>query len=280
MKFKITSFYFLALLTVLLFPGKTFAGFPIGKYRDIVVPSFSYYHQTDRFGPDDNIIKGMPGTGFTSYSTNIFIGYGISRRLDFIVNLPILYQVNKLAPGNSIINQGAGDLLVGLSYNIINFNYKRFFSIQVSGITPLYANTSANAALGLGTYGSEVKLMYCGNLPEAIFDKGYFNTELAYRRYFDSQGPAQVSLDVTVGYPVTKRNQINVEMLLFRSYSSNKTFNPNVFAERDYAFFKPALNFGHTFTRRISMFVGGYIVPFGINTGVGYGGSVLAVLKL
>jgi len=280
MKFKITSFYFLLMLTVLLLPGKTFAGFPIGKYRDIVVPSFSYYTQTDRFGPDDNIIKGAPGTGFTSYSTNIFIGYGISRRLDLIINLPLLYQVNKIAPGNTVINQGLGDLVVGLSYNLINFDYKRFFSIQVSGITPLYANTAANSALGLGNSGTEVKLMYCGNLPESIVSKGYFNTELAYRKYFDTQGPDQVSLDVTVGYPVTKRNQVNIEMLFFRSYSSNKTFNPNVFAERDFAFFKPALNLGHTFTRRISMFVSGYFVPFGINTGVGYGGSVLAVLKL
>jgi hypothetical protein len=280
MKFKITSFFSLALLIVLLLPGKTFAGFPIGKYRDVVVPSFSYYQQTDRFGPDDNVIKGAPGTSFTSYSTNIFIGYGISRRLDFVLSLPILYQVNKIAPGNSVINQGPGDVLFGLSYNLINFDYKRFFSIQVSGITPLYANTTANAALGLGAYGTEVKLMYCGNLPESIFGKGYFNTEFGYRKYFESQGPNQISLDVTVGYPITKRNQVNVEMLFFRSYSSNKTFNPNVFAERDYAFFKPALNFGHTFTRRITMFVGGYIVPFGINTGVGYGGSVLAVLKL
>jgi hypothetical protein len=275
-----TLIFCLCLPAVLILPVKTFAGFPIGKYRDVVVPSFSYYQQKDRFDVNGNIVKGAPGTGFTSYSGNIFIGYGISRRLDLIASLPLLYQVNTLGKGNTVTNQGAGDLLVGLSYNLVNYNFKRFISVQVSGIAPLYASNVENAGLGLGSYGSEVKLMFCGNLPEAIFDKGYFNTELGYRKYFSTQGPSQVSFDATIGYPITKHNQINLELLFFRSYSSNKAFNSNIFAARDYAFFKPALNLGHQFTRRVSMFVSGFYVPFGINTGVGYGGSLLAVLKL
>jgi hypothetical protein len=71
-----------------------------------------------------------------------------------------------------------------------------------------------------------------------------------------------------------------LDILLFRSFSSNKAFNNNIFAARDYSFFKPQLNFGHTFTRRFSLFAGGFYVPFGVNTGVGYGGSLLAVVKL
>ena len=276
----VSTYCFLLLLIVLLAPNKTFASWPIGKYRDIVIPSFSYYQQTDHFDINDNVVKGALGTGFTSFSTNLYLGYGISRRLDLIVNVPYLYQVNKIAPGNTLTNQGAGDMVAGLSYNLVNFNYVRFLSVQVSGIVPLYNNTNQSTALGLGAYGTEVKLMFCGNLPASIFDKGYFNTELAYRKYYSSQGPNQVSLLATIGYPVTKHNQVSLDLLLFKSISSDKTFNPNFFAERDYAFFKPALNFGHTFTRRFSLFVGGYYEPFGINTGIGYGGQVLAVFKL
>ena len=268
------------LLFGLMIPGKTFAGFPIGKYRDIVVPSFSYYSQTDRFDQNGNIIKGQPGVNFSSFSTNLFIGYGISRRLDFIANIPFLYQVNNQGKGNSIINQGAGDLLAGLSYNLVNFNYVRFLSVQVSAIVPLYTNTNGTSALGLGDYGTEVKLMYCGSLPGFIGGKGYFNTELAYRRYFNTQGPNQVSFLATVGLPLSWHNQVSLDLLFFRSFSSNDAFNPNIFAERDYAFFKPQLNFGHQFTRRFSMFIGGYYVPFGLNTGVGDGGSVVAIFKL
>ena len=268
------------LLLALLPPLKTFAGFPIGKYRDLVVPSFTYYKQTDRFDSNGNIIKGAPGTGFTSYSTSLYLGYGISRRLDLIVTVPFLYQINNLGKGNSIINQGAGDLVAGLSYNLVNFNYVRFLSVQVSGVVPLYSATGTNTALGLGDYGTEVKLMYCGSLPKFLADKGYFNTELSYRRYFNEQGPDQVGLLVTVGYPISWHNQLSIDLNAFRSFSSNKEFNSNIFAERDYAFFKPQLNFGHTFSRRCSVFIGGYYVPFGLNTGVGYGGSLVAVFKL
>jgi hypothetical protein len=274
------TYCFLLLLIVLVIPTKTFAGWPIGKYRDLVIPSFSYYSQTDHFDNNGNIVKGVPGTGFTSFSSNLFLGYGISRKLDLIITVPFLYQVNRIAPGNTLTSQGAGDMVAGLSYNLVNFNYVRFLSVQVSGIVPLYNNTNQNTTLGLGAYGTEVKLMFCGNLPASIFDKGYFNTELAYRKYYSTQGPNQVSLLTTIGYPVTKHNQISLDLLLFKSISSDKAFNPNFFAERDFEFFKPSLNFGHTFTRRFSLFVGGYYVPFGINTGVGYGGQMLAVFKL
>ncbi len=271
---------FLALI-VLATPVKTFAGFPIGKYRDIVVPSFNYYRQTDRFDGNDKVIKGPPGTSFTSYSSTLFIGYGITRRLDLIMNVPFLYQVNNLGQNGKIVDQGPGDFVGGLSYNLVNWGYTKFLSVQASAIVPLYSKINGeNTALGLGDYGTEVKLMFCGSLPKLIADKGYFNTELTYRRYFDTQGPDQVSFMATVGYPVTKHNQVSVDLTFYRSYSSNKAFDPNIFTARDYAFFKPQLNVGHQFSRRASLFIGGYYVPFGLNTGVGYGGSVLFVFKL
>jgi len=271
----------LSCLCTLIFIGAnpyiSFASWPIGKYRDIVIPSMFLYHQTDRFDRDGHRVKGEPGTGFTSYSGNLYVGYGISRRLDIIASVPYVYTKNKLADGTQITNQGLGDLYMGLSYNLVNFNYIRYLSVQVSGIAPLY---NRNLELGLGSYGAELKLMYCGNLPKSIASKGYFNTELAYRRYFDVQGPDQVSFGATVGYPISHHDQLSLELLFFRSFSSNKAFNPNINNARDYAFFKPSLNYGHQFTRRFSTFIGGYYTPFGKNTGVGYGGSVLAIIKI
>lgn len=268
------------MLCVLAAPLKTFAGFPIGKYRNVVVPTFSYYHQKDRFDDKDNVVKGAPGTGFTSFASNLYIGYGISRRLDVIATIPYLYQQNAIAPGNTLVDAGLGDMTIGFSYNLINFNYVRFFSIGVSAIVPLYKSTNGMSPLGLGSYGSEIKLMYCGSLPKEVSSKGYFNAEFAYRKYYDSQGPDQISFTGSVGYPVTRHNQVSLDILLFRSFSSNKEFNSNIFAAHDYFFFKPQLNFGHTFSRRLSVFAGGFYVPFGVNTGVGYGGSLLAVIKL
>jgi hypothetical protein len=268
------------LLFVFVQPYKSYAGFPIGKYRDLVVPSFNYYTQTNHYDVYGNYVKGAPGARYSSFSTNLYIGYGITRRLDLIVSVPFLYQVNTLGVGKSITSQGAGDMVAGLSYNLINFNYVRFLSVQVSGVVPLYTAVNGASALGLGNYGSEVKLMYCGALPAFIADKGYFNTEVAYRRYFNFQGPDQVSFLGTVGYPISWHNQVSLDVSVMRSFSPNKSFNINYNAERDYAFVKPQLNFGHQFSRRFSMFIGGYYVPYGINTGLGYGGSVVAIIKL
>jgi len=191
------------LFFALAIPHRSFAGFPIGKYRDIVVPSFNYYSQTDHYDIYGNYVKGAPGARFSSYSFSIYAGYGISRRLDFLVTVPYLQQVNNLGTGNKTINtQGAGDMVAGLSYNIANYNYLRYLSVQVSGVVPLYtvaANTTS--PLGLGDCGAEIKLMFCGALPTFIADKGYFNTEVAYRRYFNFQGPDQLSWLGRVGYP-------------------------------------------------------------------------------
>ncbi|WP_295671195.1 hypothetical protein [uncultured Mucilaginibacter sp.] len=232
------------LLMLFIFPYKTFAGFPIGKYRNLVVPSFSYYSQTDHFDVHGNYVKGAPGARFSSFSANLYVGYGISRRLDVIISVPYLYQVNNLGQGNSIISQGAGDMVAGLSYNLINFKYVRFLSVQVSGIIPLYTvPANGNSALGLGNSGTEIKLMYCGNLPGFIADKGYFNTEVAYRRYFDVQGPDQLSFLATVGIPISWHNQVSLDVSVFRSFSSNTTFNINYNAERNYAFCETTAQF-------------------------------------
>ena len=276
---KITGLSIVLLLIAFL-PCKTFAGYPIGKYRKVVVPSFFYYHQSDRYDSHGNIVHGAAGTGFTSYAASIYFGYGITRRLDLIASLPYLYQMNKLGLGNTIYSNGAGDFIAGLSYNLVNFSYIRYLSIGVSGIVPLYKNTNGTSALGLGDYGTEVKLMYTGALPKFIADKGYFNTEVGYRRYFSAQGPDQLIVLGSVGYPISWHNQMSLDVSFNRSFSSDKTPNANVFAEKDYAFFKPQLNFGHQFTHRVTVFVGGYYEPFGLNTGVGYGGSLFAVIKL
>jgi len=278
---KLRLFAFAILLLVgFIRPYAVYAGFPIGKYRDLVVPSFNYYSQTNHYDVYGNYVKGLPGARYTSMSANLYLGYGISRRLDLIVSVPYLYQVNTISAGKSIISQGAGDMVAGLSYNLVNYSFKRFLSVQVSGVVPLYTAVSGTSALGLGDYGTEVKLMFCGTLPDFIADKGYFNTEAAYRRYFNFQGPDQVSFLATVGYPISWHNQVSFDISVMRSFSPNKSFNINYNAERDYAFVKPQLNLGHTFTRRFSMFVGGYYVPYGINTGLGYGGSIVAIIKL
>ena len=185
---------------------KAYAGWPIGKYRNVVIPSFNYYTSKDTWDGNGHLIKGKPGAGFTSYSFGLYAGYGITRRLDVIVNVlaPMQHSSYRNAQDSLIVQQssGIGDLQAGLSYNLINFNYTSFLSVMASGIVPLYNNADKPVALGYGIGGAELKLMYSGSINGGFLKHCYFNVEGAFRRYFNTQGPNVVIYGVSLGVPV------------------------------------------------------------------------------
>jgi hypothetical protein len=277
------SYLLVLILIVLASVNHAYAGWPIGKYRNVVIPSFNYYSSQDTWNSSGQKIKGAPGAGFTSYSLGLYVGYGLSRRMDLIVNVIAPQQNSAYRDGQGILHKaqssGVGDMQVGLNYNLVNFGYKSFLSLGGSVIVPLYDTTKA-VALGYGAYGSELKLMYSGGIDEGFFKHTYYNLEFGYRRYFATQGPNVLIYTSSLGIPLGKRNQIGIESSGQYSSSTNKSFNPNLAINKDFSFNKASLDYGHTFTRRISVFVVGFYTLFGHNTGVGYGGSVQTIFKL
>ncbi len=276
-------YLFVLLMVVSGWVNHAFAGWPIGRYRNVVIPSFNYYSSQDTWNAAGQRVRGLPGAGFTSYSFGLYAGYGITRRLDLIVNIiaPLQQSAYRDAQGNLVkaTSSGLGDAQVGVSYNLFNFGYKSFLSIGASAIVPLY-DTTKTVALGYASYGSEFKLMYSGGIDGGFLKHAYYNLEAGYRRYFTSQGPNVLIYTASLGLPLGKRNQIGIEGSGQYSSSSNKSFNPNLALNRDFQFFKASLNYGHTFTRRFSVFTTGFYTLVGRNTGVGYGGSVQTIFKL
>lgn len=276
--------YLILLLLIAVFStvNTAYAGWPIGKYRNLVIPSFNYYTSKDTWDASGNKVKGAPGAGFTSYSFGLYAGYGITRRLDAIVNVlyPIQNSAYRDGQGNLVkqSSQGFGDLQAGLSYNLFNFGYMSYLSVMGSAIIPLY-DTTKTVALGYASYGAELKLMYSGAI-DASWLKGYYNLEAGYRRYFDTQGPNVIIYTASLGIPLGHRNQLSGEISGQYSSSINKSFSQNLAINRDYRFTKGALNYGHTFTRRFSVFLSGFYTFTGRNTGQGYGGSVQTIFKL
>jgi hypothetical protein len=263
--------------------NRAYAGWPIGKYRNVVIPSFNYYTSKDTWTSTGQKITGKPGTGFTSYSVGLYVGYGLTRRLDLIVNVlaPFQNSAYRDDKGNLVkqSSSGLGDLQAGLSYNLVNFGYKSFLSVMVSGIAPLY-DTTKTVALGYASFGAETDLMYCGSFDSGFLKHTYFNTMVVYRRYFDKHGPNVLIYTASLGIPLGRRNQISFEGSGQYSTSINKSFSQNLAINRDFSFTKGALNYGHTFTRRFSVFTTGFYTLIGRNTGVGYGGSVQTIFKL
>lgn len=277
--------YIICLLLVIIGSSgqQAFAGWPIGKYRNIVVPSFNYYHSSKIYDSGGHKVSPPGNSSFTSYAYGLYVGYGITRRLDLIVNVLAPNQNSQYTTALGTTYQqsfGFGDIQAGLSYALINFDYKAYFSVQVSGIAPLYKNEDLALDLGYGSFGSEVKFMYTGSFNKNFLRGCYFNVEAGYRRYFDSQGPNVIIYSALLGVPINKRNQVSFEVGGQRSSSSNKAFSQNLSTNRDFAFTKGAINVGHTFSRRFSLFGNGFYTFAGRNTGVGYGGALQAILKI
>ncbi|WP_133300258.1 hypothetical protein [Mucilaginibacter terrenus] len=274
----------LLLLMLIVASGqRAFAGWPVGKYRNIVVPSFNYYTSKDTYNSQGKKVKGAPGTYFNSFAYGVYFAHGLTRRLDLIVNVLAPNQISNSATDAGNLYQeafGLGDMQVGLSYALVNFDYKAYFSVQVSGIVPLYKNEDTGLDLGYGSYGSEVKFMYTGGFNGNFLKGCYYNVETGYRRYFDHQGPNVVLYSALLGVPLNKRNQVSFEIGGQNSSSSNKTFNANLSVNRDFAFTKGSINYGHTFSRRLSLFANGFYTFMGRNSGVGYGGALQAVVKI
>lgn len=279
---KKTCLFILMLLCVGT-ANRAFAGWPIGKYRNVVIPSFSFYQSHDTWNANGQKIKGQPGAGFTSYAAGLYVGYGLTRRLDLLVNVVAPNQnsayVNSSGTLIKASSTGVGDMQVGLTYNLFNFGYKSFLSVGGSAIVPLY-DTTKSVALGYATYGAELKVMYAGGIDNGFLKHTYYNLEAGYRRYFDTQGPNVLLFTASLGVPLGKRNQVGFEVSGQYSNSSNKSFNPNLAINRDFGFVKGSVDLGHTFTRRFSVFVVGFYSLAGYNTGIGYGGSVQTIFKL
>jgi len=84
------------LLIVLTMPLCTYAGWPVGKYRNLVVPSFNYYTANNTFNAQGNKVKGAAGSGFQSYALNFYYARVLPAGLDLIVTLPYVYQQIKV----------------------------------------------------------------------------------------------------------------------------------------------------------------------------------------
>ena len=274
----------LFLTTITSAAQQAFAAFQRGKYRNIVVPSFNYYTAKDVYNSSGKKVKPANNSSFSSYAFGLYFGYGVTRRLDLIVNVLAPNQQSQFTTSAGTTYQqsfGFGDLQAGLSYALVNFGYKSYLSVQVTGIAPLYKHDDQQLDFGYGAFGSEVKLMYTGSINCNHLRGCYSNLEAGFRMYFAKPGPSVIVYSALFGVPLDKRNQVSFEVGGQNSSSYNKSFvSTNLSINRDFAFTKGAVNYGHTFNRRFSLFGGGFYTFMGRNAGVGYGGSLQAVLKI
>ncbi|QJD95043.1 hypothetical protein HH214_03680 [Mucilaginibacter robiniae] len=271
-------YLFVVALLLLYIPTEVYAGWPIGKYRHVFTPSFMLYSSKNYWDKQGNKIIAPSGTNFTAVSLGLYGGIGLGRRTDLYVSLPISVQHSTYAGEKQSTPSGLGDLSIGLSYNLAQFSYKRFLSVQGTGIIPLYTVAKTNNTLGYGVLGGDIKLMYCG----VLAGPSYFNLEGGFRRYLDAKGPNQGIFLASIGSALDarKKNQLSLDVSGIYSFSSNRdliSVNPNLVYDGYYI--KGSINYGYKFTNKLSVFAGGFYNIIGRNAPVGYGGALSVIFK-
>lgn len=266
--------YLLALAFYLFGINAVFAGWPMGKKRFMLGTSLTAFYAKDYW---DRYGKFQRGTKtFESYSLGVFGNYGLSRRLDLMFSVPLALQINNYATSNKA-SGGLGDVNLGLSYNLFNFDYKNYISIYGGAIIPVYSNYDAQT-LGLGQLGTDVRIMNTGNL--AVEDKkAYYNLELGYRQFYGENAPAQFTYLAGLGYSIDKENQITADVSGVNSYSPDKATIIFAGAAREYRFVRASVGYGHVFSRQLSVYGSGFYTLHAYNTGLGYGASVQAIMR-
>ncbi|HEY2581652.1 MAG TPA: hypothetical protein VGI43_07595, partial [Mucilaginibacter sp.] len=198
-------------------------------------------------------------------------------RFSLVASVPFL--VNTYSETNYLsVNSGVGDLETGIRYYIGNINFRSYFTIQGTVITPLYTNLN----LGYGLTGGEIKLSYGGG-GHLFGCNSFYVLENAVRQYFGSSGPLQYRYNASYGLSLDKkfRNQISVAFSGFYSTSNNKEFNLlNPINNKDFAFNQMSLSYGHSFTKTFSFFLtGGHFIT-GRNTGDGLSASASLIYRI
>ncbi len=250
-------------------------GFPVRPHSLLLSPSVSYFYANKGW---DSLRQKTPfpmNGRFSSLTYSLYAEYGISRRFTFVALLP--YVTNTFQQTNyRSTTMGLADLETGIRYYLANINYIYYFMVQGTVITPMYTNPT----LGYGLTGAEIKLSFAGS--GHLFGQNYYFTlENGVRQYFGSTGPEQDRYNGTFGITLDSKfkNQLSVSLGGFYSTSSFTKFVINPAVNKNFAFNQVSLSYGHSFTRRFSVFLTGGTFINGRNTGDGSSVSASLILK-
>ncbi len=257
------------LFAVLLFSNVhvSAGGRPVGYKRLFIIASTSYYFN-DQFWDEDGNAQSYADNGkYSTLSLSLSAEYGLTRRMALSVSLPYSASFFNSATG-STTNASLGDASVGASYYLANIAYRTFFSVQGNLIFPVYVN-SATQNHGYGNVGANIQFLAAGDFK--INDKAFsFSGTLGASQYFGSLAPLQLSFSGSLGFSISRKDQISLSETTASSYSPAKAFDPtSPVPAKDFTYSEITVTVAHNISRRKSIFVSGTRFIVGKNTGIG-----------
>lgn len=270
MKIFILAFLFLLSFTCCL------ADWPVKRGRVQLIPTYSMYYSTGSFDSKGNMTSlSNDGDHFQSNYYGLYTMYGITDRLDLLVNTPLISQ-NSVYSGYKFKKSGLGDMSVGLAYHIPSQNLKTFLTLKGAFIFPGYNNTVA-PFLGYSSRAFQLGASLSSN-PNA---KTFLGTEVSYTRYFDEgTGPSQYLFSGTFGYYFDKWDKLTFNFTHQLSLSSDNSFSSNLAINRNFTMGKVTLGYSRRITRTLTPSLQFYFTPYGFNTGIGRGINLFMIIKL
>ncbi|GAB3760410.1 hypothetical protein GCM10028817_36430 [Spirosoma pomorum] len=241
-----------------------------------------YYYQASKYWQPTGPVEAFGDNGkFQSVSVRLYGEYGLSNRLTMVCTLPFAANQYKSERQDNR-NSGLTDLELGLRYNLLNVNNRRYLSLQAIGVVPLYQNATKIPYLGYASSGAEAKLLYAGSLKLAKRD-AYFNTEVGLRRFF-KVGPRpvnQATMLATFGWYVSPKNVLTGELSGLISYSNMfRELNPvNPTVNTDFRFAKATIGYGRQLGGNNWLYANVYTDVYGRNVGIGSGFSLTSVIR-
>ena len=270
----------LLLIATVAFVQISQAGFPIGYGRWQLTPGYNFYLARGYWDKNGNYNAYSNGS-FMSHYIGFSGGYGLSRRLDFLFNLPFEVQLDNNTTGKgSYLAAGLGDAKLGLSYFFTDFDALNHVSLTGSLIIPLYANmASPYPVLGYQSFGGEVKLGFSGSATGG-FRNPYYDMEFGVRQYFDSDGPTQLFANITGGVPLDDDWKISGTLAGVNSLSTTtSSAQTNYNFTKNFDYIRASFNLGRVINENVSIWGGLYADVFGSNIARGSGVSLSGVIK-
>ncbi len=267
----------LILIATLAFNQAIFAGFPIGKGRFIIVPSYNFY-RANGYWDSKGLYTAYTNNGkFTSNYFGIYFGAGISRNLDFVGSLPFVIQT-ETSTGKLNSVAGIGDIKLGLSYFLSHFNENTHLALTGSLILPGYQNT-VTPYIGFGSFGTEIKIGVAGST-QKYYRNPYFDIEGGLTQYFNTFGPSQIFANVTGGIPLSEQVKISGTVSSVNSMSAESAFNAsNLSYNRNFSYVRMTAAVGYTVDKTWALWGNIYTDVTGRSIGRGSGVSIFAVIK-
>ncbi len=251
------------------------ADWPVGKHRMILTPSYTYSRATKYFNADKRIENNPFGGKFASNTMSLYGVVGLGRKTDLVFNVPFT-SVSSQNILDKQTHAGVGDSYIGLSFHTPAKDLKKYFTVKLGAIIPLYSNTK-EPYLGLGSKGFFIGANYSFNVKKKTFAiiEGIFTS------FIDQpDGPNKLNLNLIYGIELPKSNLLIFTLNHENSYSADKTFTANLNANKDFMFGSAGVTYGKKISRTIMPSVKAFYTIYGRNAGQGIGVAFSMAIKI